>query len=275
MEVGYDLEGVIPDGFAGETSRQVMAPYFRQGELRAGAAGRHVAGHRAYRRRSQRQRDGPARCTNRRSGTRDPLSPGLVMLTLVLFFIVVPMLNRARPAGGGAGRGAAASVAGAAATMGAPGAVDRPGVAVRRAASAASAAGAAAVAAAAHRGDARQARGGAGGIMRQAVMAVVVAGRRDGCERLFVQHVRQPGRGREGAVGAGREPAEAAKRPHPEPGGDHQGLRAAGAGRLQGHRRLAREAGRRANARRDDVGGQRAVGRPGAAAGRWSRTTRS
>jgi uncharacterized protein len=32
-EVGYDLEGIITDGFAGETSRQVMVPFFRQGNF--------------------------------------------------------------------------------------------------------------------------------------------------------------------------------------------------------------------------------------------------
>src|ERR671925_2055200 len=31
IEVGYDLEQFITDGFAGETSRQFMAPQFRQG----------------------------------------------------------------------------------------------------------------------------------------------------------------------------------------------------------------------------------------------------
>lgn len=31
IEVGYDLEAFITDGFAGETSRQVMAPEFRRG----------------------------------------------------------------------------------------------------------------------------------------------------------------------------------------------------------------------------------------------------
>ena len=36
VEVGYDLEGAVTDGFAGETSRQVMAPYFRQGDYGAG-----------------------------------------------------------------------------------------------------------------------------------------------------------------------------------------------------------------------------------------------
>jgi uncharacterized protein len=40
IEVGYDLEQWITDGFSGETSRDVMAPFFRQGRygegLRAG-----------------------------------------------------------------------------------------------------------------------------------------------------------------------------------------------------------------------------------------------
>ncbi len=42
VEVGYELEGFVTDGFAGETSRQVMRPFFTQGEygqgLRAGVA---------------------------------------------------------------------------------------------------------------------------------------------------------------------------------------------------------------------------------------------
>jgi uncharacterized protein len=41
VEVGYDLEQWITDGFAGETSRDVMSPFFRDGKygegLRAGA----------------------------------------------------------------------------------------------------------------------------------------------------------------------------------------------------------------------------------------------
>jgi uncharacterized protein len=54
IEVGYGLEGFVTDGFAGETSRDTMVPYFRRGEygpgLLAGATrvaqriadGRHV-----------------------------------------------------------------------------------------------------------------------------------------------------------------------------------------------------------------------------------------
>jgi len=36
VEVGYDLEEFITDGFAGETSRQLMAPEFRRGNYGAG-----------------------------------------------------------------------------------------------------------------------------------------------------------------------------------------------------------------------------------------------
>jgi uncharacterized protein len=35
-EVGYDLEGIITDGFAGETSRQTMVPFFRSGDFGGG-----------------------------------------------------------------------------------------------------------------------------------------------------------------------------------------------------------------------------------------------
>ena len=36
VEVGYGLEPYITDGFAGETSRQVMTPFFRQGDYGGG-----------------------------------------------------------------------------------------------------------------------------------------------------------------------------------------------------------------------------------------------
>jgi uncharacterized protein len=55
IEVGYGLEGFVTDGFAGETSRDTMVPFFRRGEYGPGllagatrvaqriAAGRNVA----------------------------------------------------------------------------------------------------------------------------------------------------------------------------------------------------------------------------------------
>ena len=36
IEVGYDLEGIIPDGYAGETIRDAIRPAFRRGEYGAG-----------------------------------------------------------------------------------------------------------------------------------------------------------------------------------------------------------------------------------------------
>lgn len=35
-EVGYDLEAIITDGFAGQTSRETMVPYFRRGDFGGG-----------------------------------------------------------------------------------------------------------------------------------------------------------------------------------------------------------------------------------------------
>ena len=36
IEVGYDLEGIIPDGFAGQTIREAIGPAFRQGQYGPG-----------------------------------------------------------------------------------------------------------------------------------------------------------------------------------------------------------------------------------------------
>ena len=52
--------------------------------------------------------------------------------------------------------------------------------------------------------------------------------------RLLLQHVRRPGRGDQGAVGAGREPAAAAQRPDPEPRRDGEGHGRSRSRRVQG-----------------------------------------
>ena len=39
IEVGYDLEGIVPDGFAGETLREAMQPAFRRGDFGEGFLG--------------------------------------------------------------------------------------------------------------------------------------------------------------------------------------------------------------------------------------------
>ena len=55
VEVGYDLEEFITDGFAGETIRQVMTPQFRNGNYSRGPARRRDADHQPHRRAARRR----------------------------------------------------------------------------------------------------------------------------------------------------------------------------------------------------------------------------
>jgi len=93
VEVGYDLEQFITDGFAGETSRQYMAPDFRRGNYGAGlqaglsrivariAQGRNVT--------LQGVRQEPDQAPNVGSG-------GNVILALFILFIVLNAIGRTR-----------------------------------------------------------------------------------------------------------------------------------------------------------------------------------
>jgi uncharacterized protein len=104
VEVGYDLEGIITDGFAGETSRQAMAPRFRQGEYGAGLAEgvRRLVGRIAQERNVT--LDGVP--VPQPSGGQDiSLSPGailaLIVLALVIFRVLGAMNRFNRPRGWG------------------------------------------------------------------------------------------------------------------------------------------------------------------------------
>jgi len=93
VEVGYDLEQFVTDGFAGETSRQYMAPEFRQGAYGPGllagtsrivariAQGRNVV--------LQGVRPEPDRAPDVGSGAN-------VILALFVLFIVLSALGRTR-----------------------------------------------------------------------------------------------------------------------------------------------------------------------------------
>jgi uncharacterized protein len=93
IEVGYDLEPFITDGFAGETIRQYMAPAFRRGDYGPGvlaglsrvvariAEGRNVT--------LQGVRTERERAPNVGSG-------GTLILALFIIFIVLNMLGRTR-----------------------------------------------------------------------------------------------------------------------------------------------------------------------------------
>ena len=66
VEVGYDLEQWITDGFAGETSRDVMTPVLPAGPLRRGLARRHRTHHRPHRAGTRRHARGRARAAPER-----------------------------------------------------------------------------------------------------------------------------------------------------------------------------------------------------------------
>lgn len=98
IEVGYGLEGAVTDGFAGETSRRVMTPYFRQGQYGPGLA----AGLRRLVERIARDRgvqvtgvgvpaDSPAPATVRRGPSMSPMARWVLLLAV---FAVLARLNR-------------------------------------------------------------------------------------------------------------------------------------------------------------------------------------
>ena len=98
IEVGYDLEQFITDGFAGETSREYMVPEFRNGRYGAGllAGTERVVGRIAQGRNVT--LDGvrvPAERTDR-GGTRFPIPIPLLIFLAILIF--------SRLGGGGGGR---------------------------------------------------------------------------------------------------------------------------------------------------------------------------
>lgn len=97
IEVGYGLEEWITDGFAGETSRDFMAPEFRQGRYGAGllAGATRIAGRIAQGRNVELTGVEPVR--ERRRVQRAPISIGW----LILFFILIMIVSRV---GGGPGR---------------------------------------------------------------------------------------------------------------------------------------------------------------------------
>jgi uncharacterized protein len=95
IEVGYDLEQFITDGFAGETSRQYMAPEFRQGMFGAGllAGVSRVIDRIAERRNVTLEgvrRDPAARGPDTGSGG------GLLFALFVLFIVINALAGRTR-----------------------------------------------------------------------------------------------------------------------------------------------------------------------------------
>jgi len=116
IEVGYDLEQWITDGFAGETSRDVMTPFFRNGQfgpgLRAGAE--RIVGRIAQGRGVTLQGVRPPRQTSRQRGSA---IPGWLPIAIFIAILIISRMGGGRggrsgfwssgvgPFGGGFGGG--------------------------------------------------------------------------------------------------------------------------------------------------------------------------
>jgi uncharacterized protein len=96
VEVGYDLEEFITDGFAGEVSRDEMAPEFRRREYGAGLyAGTSRIIERIAARRNVSLDQAPRATPERRRGDDDAGGLGIVGL-IVLFLLINAIAGRTR-----------------------------------------------------------------------------------------------------------------------------------------------------------------------------------
>ena len=88
IEVGYDLEQFITDGYAGETIRQTIAPYFKRGEFGPGlvAGATRIVGRIAEGRNVTLQ---GVPTPSRRERVRKTDSGGSVFWALLVLFIVI------------------------------------------------------------------------------------------------------------------------------------------------------------------------------------------
>jgi uncharacterized protein len=93
VEVGYDLEQFVTDGFSGETSRQYMAPQFRNGAYGAGllAGVNRIAGRVAQGRNVTLQ--GVRQPANRTPATG---SGGSIIFAIFIVFMVLNAIARTR-----------------------------------------------------------------------------------------------------------------------------------------------------------------------------------
>jgi uncharacterized protein len=95
IEVGYELEAFITDGFAGETRREVMAPFFRRGEFGDGllAGTQRLVSRIAEGRKVTLE---GVRPLQRRPATQPGSGGGLIVALFVLFVIVNIIAGRIR-----------------------------------------------------------------------------------------------------------------------------------------------------------------------------------
>jgi uncharacterized protein len=102
VEVGYDLEQFITDGYSGEVSRTAMAPYFVRAEYGRGlleGVTRIIA--RIAQGRGVTLSELPDLPLESRGSSRGfVLSPGMIILLIIVFMLISNMGNRSRFRGG-------------------------------------------------------------------------------------------------------------------------------------------------------------------------------
>jgi uncharacterized protein len=105
VEVGYELEAFITDGFAGETRRDVMAPSFRRGEYGEGllAGTQRIVSRIAEGRNVTLQGVRPVERRATQPGSGGGLIVGLFVLFVLVNLIAGRMRRRRRPRGGWGG----------------------------------------------------------------------------------------------------------------------------------------------------------------------------
>jgi uncharacterized protein len=101
VEVGYDLEQFVNDAYAGEVIRTVMTPFFVRGEYGLGLlAGVTQLMARIAQGRGVTISELPQVPLERDSGSGFALSPGLIILMIIVFIMISNMGNRSRFRGG-------------------------------------------------------------------------------------------------------------------------------------------------------------------------------
>ncbi len=97
VEVGYDLEQFVTDGFSGEVSRTVMRPYFARGEYGRGLLeGVTALAARVAQGRGVTIGELPQVVTERPEPGGLPISPGTIILLIIVIIMISNMNNRSR-----------------------------------------------------------------------------------------------------------------------------------------------------------------------------------
>jgi uncharacterized protein len=89
IEVGYGLEGALPDGLAGQIIRREITPHFRSGDyfegIRAGVQAIMLATRHEYK-------------ADKIQGENDPVAP--IMFIILVFFVIFLVMRSVRRSGG-------------------------------------------------------------------------------------------------------------------------------------------------------------------------------